>query len=178
MEIAYNWTRGEWITAQQRPLHGSGWLQPHETQGVVEISSVTADMPGQRGQNITMVAAFSENDSLTLIPTIGPYNTEHLDTFFDTLYRDLTPKEERGPAKVRDNVGQCQFPSFQHHQAMYRILMEFLSPYSPFLNPIEDLFSWHGDGKYIIDSHVHRWPFWLPWIQRVMTSQQMPAEAG
>jgi len=47
--------------------------------------------------------------------------------------------------KVRDSLGQCQFPSLQHHQAMVathnRMLMEFLSPYSPFLNPIEECFS-------------------------------------
>lgn len=61
-------------------------------------------MPGQRGQNITMVAAFSENDTLTPTPVIGPHNTEHLDTFLDSLYRDLIPKEVSGPAKVPDSV--------------------------------------------------------------------------
>ena len=33
-------------------------------------------------------------------------------------------------------------------------------------------FAQHGDGKYMIASHIHRWPFWLPRVQRVTTSQQ------
>ena len=55
----------------------------------------TVDVPGQRGGNITMGAAISENGVLTHIPLIGPYNTERLVTFLDTLYRDLIPEPER-----------------------------------------------------------------------------------
>lgn len=49
----------------------------------------TIDVPGQRGGNITMCAAISENGVLTHIPCLGPYNTQHLLTFLDTLYRDI-----------------------------------------------------------------------------------------
>ncbi|XP_044040880.1 uncharacterized protein LOC122870620 [Siniperca chuatsi] len=56
----------------------------------------TVDVPGQRGGNITMGCAISENGVLTHIPIIGPYNTERLVTFLDTLYRDLIPEQERG----------------------------------------------------------------------------------
>ncbi len=56
----------------------------------------TVDVPGQRGRNITMGAAISENGVLTHIPIIGPYNTERLVTFLDTLYRDLIPELETG----------------------------------------------------------------------------------
>ncbi|XP_016366756.1 uncharacterized protein LOC107707284 [Sinocyclocheilus rhinocerous] len=56
----------------------------------------TVDVPGQRGGNITMGAAISENGVLTHIPIIGPYNTECLVTFLDTLYRDIIPEQERG----------------------------------------------------------------------------------
>ncbi len=35
----------------------------------------TVDLPGQRGGNISMCAAISENGVLTHIPLIGPYNT-------------------------------------------------------------------------------------------------------
>ncbi len=55
----------------------------------------TVDVPGQRGGNITMVAAISENGVLKHIPIIGPYNTERLVTFLYTLYRDLIPEQER-----------------------------------------------------------------------------------
>ena len=55
----------------------------------------TIDVPGQRGGNITMCAAISENGVLTHIPRLGPYNT-HLLTFLDTLYSDIIPENERG----------------------------------------------------------------------------------
>ena len=42
-----------------------------------------------------MGAAISENGVLTHIPLFGPYNTERLVTFLDTLYRDLIPEPER-----------------------------------------------------------------------------------
>ena len=45
----------------------------------------TVDVPGQRGGNITMCAAISVNGVLTHIPMIGPYNTQRLVTFLDTL---------------------------------------------------------------------------------------------
>lgn len=51
----------------------------------------TVDVPGQRGGNITMGCAISENGVLTHIPIIEQYNTERLVTFLDTLYRDLIP---------------------------------------------------------------------------------------
>lgn len=54
----------------------------------------TTDTPGQRGANITMCAAISENGVRTHIPHIGPYNTQLLLAFLDTLYRDLIPEQE------------------------------------------------------------------------------------
>lgn len=110
----------------------------------------TVDLPGQRGGNISMCAAISENGVLTHIPRIGPYNTQHLLTFLETLYRTLIPDDERGPFRddlpkyvvIWDNV------RFHHSHAIrqwfathYRMLMEFLPPYSPFLNPIEEFYS-------------------------------------
>lgn len=104
----------------------------------------TADVPGQRGGNITMGTAISENGVLMHIPII-----ECLVTFLDTLFRDLIHEQERGLGDdlpkyviVWDNV------SFHHSNiirqwfaAHNRMLMELLSPYSPFLNPIEEFSS-------------------------------------
>ena len=47
----------------------------------------TLDLQGQRGGNITMCAAILEHGVLTHIPLIGPYNTQHLLNFLETLYR-------------------------------------------------------------------------------------------
>ncbi|XP_025998210.1 uncharacterized protein LOC113030836 [Astatotilapia calliptera] len=122
----------------------------------------TIDVPGQRGGNITMCAAISENGVHTHIPRIGAYNSQHLLAFLDALHRDLIPQNGRDDpgdnrtmyVVVWDNV------SF-HHSAVVRqwfaahdrMLMEFLPPYSPFLNPIEEFFSsWRWK---VYDRHPH-----------------------
>ncbi len=104
----------------------------------------TVDVPDQRGGNITMGAAISENGVLTHIPIIGPYNTERLVTFLDTLYRDLSQIGDDLPKYVIvwDNVSFHRSNIIRQWFAAHnRMLMEFLSPYSPFLNPIEEFFS-------------------------------------
>lgn len=97
-----------------------------------------------------MCAAISENGVLTHIPVIGPYNTDHLLAFLDTLYRDIIPKNERGlPGDdlnkyvvVWDNVRfHLSHQIRQWFTAHDRILVEYLPPYSPFINPIEECFS-------------------------------------
>ncbi|KAI2644808.1 Variable charge X-linked protein 3B [Labeo rohita] len=110
----------------------------------------TVTVPGQRGANITMCAAISNDGVLCHIPTIGPYNTERLITFLDALKKILIPPEERGLLRpgmalyviIWDNV------AFHHSRlvnewfaAQPRIMMQFLPAYSPFLNSIEEFFS-------------------------------------
>lgn len=107
-------------------------------------------VPGQRGANITMCAAISNDGVLCHIPTIGPYNTERLITFLNAIHERLIPPEERGPLRpgmplfiiIWDNV------SFHHSRIVNewfgvhpRMRMLFLPAYSPFLNPIEEFFS-------------------------------------
>lgn len=64
----------------------------------------TTEVPGQRKGNITMCAAISDNSVLTHVPLLGPYNTQHLLTFLDTLYRDLVPGNERGGGQLSKYV--------------------------------------------------------------------------
>ncbi|XDV52533.1 hypothetical protein PO909_021253 [Leuciscus waleckii] len=110
----------------------------------------TVDLPGQRGGNITMCAAISEHGVLTHIPLIGPYNTQYLLNFFKTLYRALIPDDERGLFRedlpkyvvICDNVSFHRSNIIRHWFVTHlRMLIEFLPPYSPFLNPIEEFFS-------------------------------------
>lgn len=110
----------------------------------------TVDLPGQRGGNITMCAAISEHGVLTHIPLIGPYNTQHLLNFLETLYRALIPDDERGLFRedLPKYVVICDNVSFHRSNIIRqwfvthpRTLIEFLPPYSPFLNPIEEFFS-------------------------------------
>ncbi|XP_019213444.1 uncharacterized protein LOC102077558 [Oreochromis niloticus] len=120
----------------------------------------TTEVHGQRGGKITMCAAISDNGVLTHIPLLGPYNTQHLLTFLDTLYRDLVPENARGGGQLSKYVVVWDNVRFHHsHQvrewfaAHDRILVEYLPPYSPFLNPIEEFFSaWRWK---VYDRHPH-----------------------
>ncbi len=81
---------------------------------------------------------------------IGPYNTQLLLAFLNTLYRDLIPKQERGLVRphLPNYVVVWDNASFHRTNivkdwfaALERMTVEFLPPYSPFLNPIEEFFS-------------------------------------
>ena len=103
----------------------------------------TVDVPaGLRGGNITMCAAISRNGVQAHNARLGPYNSERLIEFLDGLYDTLVPNEDTHYIIVWDNV------RFHHSvavrewfEAHARCTMVFLPPYSPFLNPIEELFS-------------------------------------
>ncbi len=122
------------VQSVQRP---KTWSQSHWT-------------PSQCGDNITMCAAISENGVSAHIPHIGPYNTQLLLAFLNTLYRDLILEQERGLVRphlsnyvvVWDNVSFHRTNIVRDWLAAHeRITVEFLPPYSPFINPIEEFFS-------------------------------------
>ncbi|XP_060762799.1 uncharacterized protein LOC132872186 [Neoarius graeffei] len=104
------------------------------------------NVPGQRGGNVTMCAALTQNGVLHHHATLGPYNTGHILTFLDNIHDILAPKEEN-PEQARfvviwDNVSfhrsqlvQNWFVNHPHFSVVN------LPPYSPFLNPIEEFFS-------------------------------------
>ena len=97
-----------------------------------------------------MCAAISENGVATHIPSLGPYNTQKLLIFLDRLYSDLIPENERGLVGphlpnyviVWDNVNFHRGPLIRAWFTTHpRMVMVFLPPDSPFLNPIEEFFS-------------------------------------
>ncbi|XP_019204884.1 uncharacterized protein LOC109196108 [Oreochromis niloticus] len=115
------------------------------------------NVPGQRGGNITMCAAISQNGVVHHHATIGPYNTAHIIAFLDTLHDMLTVQrpEQTRYVIIWDNVGF-------HRAALVRnwftdhpsFTVLILPPYSPFLNPIEEFFSaWCWK---VYDHHPHQ----------------------
>ena len=89
-----------------------------------------------------MCAAISRNGVQAHNARLGPYNSERLIEFLDGFYDTLVPNEDTHYIIVWDNV------RFHHSvavrewfEAHARCTMVFLPPYSPFLNPIKDLFS-------------------------------------
>ncbi len=129
------------------------------------------NVPGQRGGNISMYAAISQNGVVHHHATLGPYNTAHIITFLDTLHDMLTNVQR--PEQTRyviiwDNV------SF-HRAALVRnwftdhplFTVLNLPPYSLFLNPIEEFFSaWRWK---VYDRHPH---------QRIALLQAMEEACG
>ena len=110
----------------------------------------TVDVPGRQGSSITMCAAISENDAATHTPSLGPYNTQNLLIFFDRLHSDLITENERGlvgphlPKHVilRGNGNFYRGPLIRAwFTTRPRMVMDFLPPYSPFLNHIGEFFS-------------------------------------
>ncbi|XP_045560151.1 uncharacterized protein [Salmo salar] len=108
-------------------------------------------VPGQRGGNITMCTAISNTHGvLHRHANLGPYNTAHILTFLDRLHNILTPPERMNDADhqrtryvvVWDNVSFHRAAPVQNWFADHPpFLVQYLPPYSPFLNPIEEFFS-------------------------------------
>ena len=104
----------------------------------------TVQVPGQRGGNISMCAAISEDGVLGRRPLLGSYNAAHLIEFLNEI--ELACQGEGVTyVIVWDNV------SFHHAEVVQawfqthpRFMTLYLPPYSPFLNPIEESFSAWG----------------------------------
>ena len=82
-------------------------------------------------------------------------------TFLDTLDRDIVPENERGGGQLNKHVVVWDNVHFhrshmvkQWFAAHDRMLVEYLPPYSPFLNPIKEFFfAWFMTGI-----HMCKWP--------------------
>ena len=113
----------------------------------------TIQVPGQLGANITMCAAISEDGVVGRSPRIGSYNAALLVGFLDELSQ-VCSADGVTYVVVWDNV---RFHHAQLVQAWFQAHPQFtalyLPPYSPFLNPIEELFStWRWK---VYDRHPH-----------------------
>ncbi|XP_055521237.1 insertion element IS630 uncharacterized 39 kDa protein-like [Leucoraja erinacea] len=100
--------------------------------------------PGQRGGNISFCAAVSLRGLLCHHAKLGPYNTQHIISFLDALHNIAVQDRPEQPRFVVlwDNVSfhraalvRTWFTNHNQFEVVY------LPPYSPFLNPIEELFS-------------------------------------
>ncbi len=97
-----------------------------------------------------MCAAISEDGVVGCRPVLGSYNTEHLIDFLNEL-------EQACQGNLCYRVGQYQFPPCRACSGMVSGTSSFHdqlpSPYSPFLNPIEEFFStWKWK---VYDRHPH-----------------------
>ncbi|XP_045562373.1 uncharacterized protein [Salmo salar] len=144
----------------------------------------TADVPGQRGGNITMCAAISENGVATHIPSLGPYNTQKLLIFLDRLHFDLIPENERGLVGphlpqyviVWDNVNFHRGPLirawFTTHPRMVMVFLTLLS--SILLRSISPL----GGGECMSIGLKIRGPCSMHWTLHVRILQEISVGDG
>ncbi|GAA6071274.1 uncharacterized protein LOC113635738 [Tachysurus ichikawai] len=107
-------------------------------------------VPGQRGGNVTLCAAISNRGVLHHHATLGPYNTEHFLTFLGGLRDVLLEREHQDYQQAVHAVYVVVWDNVSFHWSVrvrewfninQQFLNVFLSPYSPFLNPIEEFFS-------------------------------------
>jgi transposase len=99
-------------------------------------------VPGQRGGNITLCAAITQNGVLHRHANMGPYKTPHILAFLDRLYNLTINNIQIQYIVTWDNVSfhrsalvQNWFQQHPHFTILY------LPPYSPCLNPMEEFFS-------------------------------------
>lgn len=105
------------------------------------VQGATIEEPGQRGTNITMCEAISEDGLVGCRPFIGSYNAGILVAFLDKL------------TVVCRATGMTYDPSSINHYVLEIILS--------FLKPIEEFFPL-GAGKCMIGSHIYRRPLSMP----------------
>lgn len=107
-------------------------------------------VPGQRDVKIRMCAAISNMHG---VPhhhaSLGLYNTTHILTFLDRLHNILIPPEHMNDADHQRNRYVVAWDNVRFHRAAPvqnwfadhpPFLVQYLPPYSPFLNPTEEFF--------------------------------------
>ncbi len=98
------------------------------------------NVPGQRGGNITLCAAITQNRVLH-----RHANSDLILTFLDRLHNIMTAANQRDQMQyivVWDNVAFHRSALVQNRFHQHpQFTVQYLPPYFPFLNPIEELFS-------------------------------------
>ncbi len=135
----------------------------------------TIQVPGQRGANITMCAAISEDGVVGRRPHIGPYNAALLVTFLDELDQVCRVK---GVSLCGTMSGSIMLMWCKHGFRPMRNLPPCIYPHTlPSLTRLRN-FSPHGDGRFMIGTLMNKSLFSRPWMTPAMTSQQTSVRPG
>ncbi|KAI2660049.1 Insertion element IS630 uncharacterized 39 kDa protein [Labeo rohita] len=125
------------------------------------------NVPGQRGGNITLCAAITQNGVLHHHANLGPYNANLILAFLDRLHEIVTAFKQVDQMRyivIWDNVSfhwAALVQNWFHDHPEFEVL--YLPPYSPFLNPIEEFFFQHGGGRYTTCGPMTVCPSFRPW---------------
>jgi transposase len=98
-------------------------------------------MPTIHSRNNSVAAAMSWNSLLYYRIQDRPYNTDHFGSFIGELCTIFDASSMNSMVLVMDNVAFHRSASIRAICEAYGHKLLFLPPYTPFLNPIENLFS-------------------------------------
>lgn len=121
----------------------------------------TVQVPGQRGGNISMCAAISEDGVIGRRPLLGSYNAAHLIEFLNEI-KPACQGEGVTYVIVWDNV---RFHHAEVVQAWFQACLHILLSSTLLRN-----FSQHGGGRSMIANPLSAPPSFRPWMRHVMTS--------
>lgn len=106
-------------------------------KGVPAIVSV----PGIRSKNISVCCVMTRSGIKFWKVNHNPYNTESFLGYIDEFADEIIKDDIRNSIIIMDNVPFHKSNRIRNLAMERNINIEFLPPYSPFLNPIENLFS-------------------------------------
>jgi transposase len=98
-------------------------------------------VPYIRSRNISICCAMLKNRAFHYRKQNHPFNIEHFSTFLDELFQKFSEEGMKNMLIIMDNV-----PFYCSEEIKEKILSAshlwiYLPPYSPFLNPIENMFA-------------------------------------
>ena len=102
--------------------------------------------PLSRSRNISVMAAMNKNELLFKKVRFSPFNGEVFKESIIELFELCMDKNISNPIFILDNARIHHYTGLNELRSNNRIRLEYLPPYSPFLNPIENVFSiWKND---------------------------------
>jgi len=104
-------------------------------------TSAVITFPRLRSRNISICVSMTKNDVLHHEINLRAYNNKEFIAYVTNLMEIITLKNMENVVIVMNNVAFHKIVSVQEVIEAAGCTLLFLSPYSPFLNPIENCFS-------------------------------------
>jgi len=98
-------------------------------------------VPSIRSRNISICCAMNKNGIVTYMSQNGAFNSQHFSSFINQLFSDIEGLNREQVVLIMDNVKFHKTLAVKNLIYEKGFQLEYLPPYSPFLNPIENMFS-------------------------------------
>ena len=101
----------------------------------------TLTVPSIRSRNISICCAMNKNGIITYMSRNGAFNAEHFCAFINQLSFDTKALNLEKSVLIMDNVKFHKTTAVKDVITEKGFNLQYLPPYSPFLNPLENMFS-------------------------------------